>query len=560
MPSPSAEPGAEPGLRASGLRLVAHLPPRIAARLPRIRLPQAGLRGRRLPGLLPRSLRARLVIAFAAVVTLAIAIVLVTLPNLLNGYFAGQERKNLDARAQVIATVVSLTVGRTTGGSAAPIVLATDPPTVSPELAAAFGSPDDPDGLLNEITQSVGQADLELTISLGPNQPNAVAYRAAIPYDPPTVTPGQEPDTIGDVYTFTVPDLYWSQSARLAPQRLFTLRLSNPWTFRAQALRDVVGVMLLAGVVALLLAVILSVLFASRLTTPIRRLTAASRALAEGEFDARVPEPTTGAPELGELATAFNRMAARLEESVELIRRDRDRGRDFLADVSHELRTPLAALRTFNELLQEGADTEPATRAEFLESSRGQIERLDWLAQNLLELSKLDSGLVALDLRPEDLRVAIENALEQAAPAAQRKDVTLSADLPDQSVRQRHDPQRLGQVLANLVGNAVKFTPAGGAVRIALRSLPDGAEIKVRDDGVGIAPDELPHVFERFYRGTRAAESRASGSGLGLSIVRSIVEMHGGRVSVESHLGRGTEVTVRLPREVAGSSPPAAPA
>jgi signal transduction histidine kinase len=138
--------------------------------------------------------------------------------------------------------------------------------------------------------------------------------------------------------------------------------------------------------------------------------------------------------------------------------------------------------------------------------------------------------------------------------------VTLSADLPDQSVRQRHDPQRLGQVLANLVGNAVKFTPAGGAVRIALRSLPDGAEIKVRDDGVGIAPDELPHVFERFYRGTRATESRASGSGLGLSIVRSIVEMHGGRVSVESHLGRGTEVTVRLPREVAGSSPPAAPA
>ena len=107
-------------------------------------------------------------------------------------------------------------------------------------------------------------------------------------------------------------------------------------------------------------------------------------------------------------------MADRLEESVEIIRRDRDRSRDFLADVSHELRTPLAALRTFNELLMEQAGDDPAARAEFLESSAGQIERLDWLAQNLLELSKLDSGLVLLDLRPDDLRAAVESAVEQA--------------------------------------------------------------------------------------------------------------------------------------------------
>ena len=107
-------------------------------------------------------------------------------------------------------------------------------------------------------------------------------------------------------------------------------------------------------------------------------------------------------------------MAARLGESVEIIRRDRDRSRDFLADVSHELRTPIAAMRTFNELLREGADADPAARAEFLESSRQQLERLDWLAQNLLELSKLDSGLVLLDLRPDDLRACVESAVEQA--------------------------------------------------------------------------------------------------------------------------------------------------
>ncbi len=114
-------------------------------------------------------------------------------------------------------------------------------------------------------------------------------------------------------------------------------------------------------------------------------------------------------------------MADRLEESVEIIRRDRDRSRDFLADVSHELRTPLAALRTFNELLREGADDDLDARSEFLESSGQQIERLDWLAQNLLELSKLDSGLVLLDLRPDDLRAAVESAVEQSAPAARKR-------------------------------------------------------------------------------------------------------------------------------------------
>src|SRR5574340_315178 len=319
--------------------------------------------------------------------------------------------------------------------------------------------------------------------------------------------------------------------------------------------------MLLAGVVAVVVSIILAVFIATRLTTPIRRLTQASRALAEGHFDARVPEAAgSGSPEVAELGVAFNRMAARLQESIDLIRTDRDRSRDFVADVSHELRTPLAALRTFNELLREGAADDPATRAEFLESSRVQIERLDWLAQNLLDLSKLDSGLVALDLRPDDLRATVEDALEQAQPAAARRRITLRAELPSRPLQQRHDPQRLAQVLGNLIGNALKFTPPGGSVVVSLRATPPGAELQVSDSGVGIDPAELPHVFERFYRGTRSGEVRAAGSGLGLSIVRSIVEMHGGRVAIESRPGSGTRVTVDLPREVAQSSPAPSPA
>ncbi len=253
-------------------------------------------------------------------------------------------------------------------------------------------------------------------------------------------------------------------------------------------------------------------------------------------------------------------MAERLESSIETVRRDRDRSREFLADVSHELRTPIAALRTFNELLSDGAVKDEETRHEFMEQSRQQIERLDWLATNLLELSKLDSGLVLLDLRPDDLRAVIESAVAQAQPSAQRKGVALTASVPDEPLRQRHDPQRIGQVLSNLIGNAIKFTPAGGRVDVRLEATSAGAAVRVRDSGVGIDPRELPHVFERFYRGASAHESRAAGSGLGLSIVKSIVEMHAGRITVESAPGRGTEVTVTLPRDMSVSSPAAVPA
>jgi signal transduction histidine kinase len=340
-------------------------------------------------------------------------------------------------------------------------------------------------------------------------------------------------------------------TAALLPYAI-EVTLSNPYTFRAAAIANVTGLLAIIGLVGLAVAVVVAAMLARRFTTPLRRLTEATHDLAEGDLARRVPAESLGfgAAELAELGYQFNAMAERLQTSVEIIRTDRDRSREFLADVSHELRTPIAALRTFNELLVEGAGNDPTTRAEFLEASRGQLERLDWLAQNLLELSKLESGLVLLDLRADDIRSAVEHAVEQATPTARRRGVDLSIALPDRPLQLRHDPVRVGQVVANLVGNAIKFTPRGGKVRVEVRpSSGGGATIEVSDTGVGIDPAELPRIFDRFYRGSQASEARGSGSGLGLAIVRSIVEMHGGTVVVESRRGGGSTFTVTLPRQ-----------
>ncbi|MDQ2966366.1 MAG: HAMP domain-containing histidine kinase, partial [Chloroflexota bacterium] len=355
--------------------------------------------------------------------------------------------------------------------------------------------------------------------------------------------PGQTIESVTYTYRYPIRSSLFSY--------VLEITLSDPFTFRASALANVTGLLIAIALFALGTALIVAAVLARRFTTPLRRLTEATRGIAEGDLSRRVtPVQVAAAPaELTELANQFNAMAERLEESVGIIRRDRDRSRDFLADVSHELRTPIAALRTFNELVKEQAADDPDARAEFLEASSQQIERLDWLAQNLLELSKLDSGLVLLDLRPDDLRAAVESAVDQAAAAASRRGVELRVSVPDRPIRIRHDPLRIGQVVTNLVGNAIKFTARGGTIDVAVRAVADGAEIEVRDTGVGIDAAELPKIFDRFYRGSGANEARGSGSGLGLAIVRSIVDMHAGSVTVESRRGAGSRFVVTLPRD-----------
>jgi signal transduction histidine kinase len=501
----------------------------------------------RIRNLGPRTFQARLTVALVLLIAVTLTLVSLLVVNRLDDYFTQQQRADLEIRSQTLLDAVEQ--------------LADDPicntcfavldNTTNPGIVNYFAE----DQVQRFLADTIAQADVRIrfgTLDGTTDIPVFIPAKNGEVDIPLRATPkegqSQEHTTVGK---------FRSAGPTLQPYAI-EVTLSNPYTYRAQALSNLTGLLAAIALFVLGLSVVIASILTRRFTTPLRRLTEASRALAEGDLTQRVAadEVGAGSAELAELAAQFNTMADRVEESVEIIRRDRDRSRDFLADVSHELRTPIAALRTFNELLKDQAADDPEARAEFLESGGQQIDRLDWLATNLLELSKLDSGLVLLELRPDDLRAAVEDAVEQAEGIARKRGVALTLDLPDQPVRIRHDPQRIGQVVANLVLNAIKFTSRGGSVDVRLVPAESGARIDVVDTGVGIDADELPHIFERFYRGAQAGEARGSGSGLGLAIVRSIVDMHGGTIEVESSVGNGSRFSVILPpdpRLVAGT-------
>jgi signal transduction histidine kinase len=489
-------------------------------------------------GLAPRTFQGRLTLAFVAVVAVTLGLVGLLVVNRLGAYFDQQQNDDLAARARGVAQYVILIAESTSTIRAGRPVVSADglvDTVVVTELSY--------ESQKRIIADRLAQADVEIALGrVGTDflpSPNGFFEAFVETQAQPNQT--QERMTSQAV-------LVEVSSAGIPYGVQVVLR--NPFTYRALAISNVTGLLAIIGLLALAVAVVVAAGLTRRITTPLRRLTEASHDLAEGDFARRVPSDAIddGPIELSDLGLQFNAMAERLQESVEIIRRDRDRSREFLADVSHELRTPIAALRTFNELLVEGAADDPTARSEFLETSRAQLERLDWLAQNLLELSKLDSGLVLLDLRREDLRTSVEQAIDQAAATARRRGVELAMERPDGAILIRHDPVRIGQVVTNLVGNAIKFTPRGGRVDVRIQPEPGGgASISVADTGIGIDPAEMPRVFDRFFRGSRASEARGSGSGLGLAIVRSIVEIHGGSVSVESRLGAGSTFRVQLP-------------
>jgi signal transduction histidine kinase len=239
-------------------------------------------------------------------------------------------------------------------------------------------------------------------------------------------------------------------------------------------------------------------------------------------------------------------MAERLQFSFDELAAERDALRRFVADASHELRTPITALKNFNDLLQGAAAHDPEARAEFLAESQAQIERLAWITRNLLDLSRFDAGLVDLDLAEHDAGQLLDSVVHALRPIAQEKGITLAQRGPDSAPRLRCDRARIELALTNLVDNALKFTSVGGEVEVGAEVIEGAVRLWVRDTGRGIEPKECERIFQRFYRGQGA---QGEGSGLGLSIAQSIVQAHGGRITVESSRGEGSLFSVELPQD-----------
>jgi signal transduction histidine kinase len=279
-----------------------------------------------------------------------------------------------------------------------------------------------------------------------------------------------------------------------------------------------------------LVVLVLCLLFGGSLVRPLRRMAMAANRAGDGDLDARVPHRRSD--EIGEVARAFNRMAERRQQLEEARRR-------MVSDVSHELRTPLANVRGWLEAAQDGL-AEPDDR--LLASLHEETLHLQRLVDDLHDLSVGDAG----EMRLEPVEIEVPVFLEQVADgfrgAAATADVVLRVE-PDPGTTLDADPVRIRQAVGNLVANAVRHTPPGGVV--TLRG--GGGVVEVADTGTGIAPDDLPHVFERFRRADTARSRATGGSGLGLAIVRQIVEAHGGAVTIESTVGVGTMVRITLP-------------
>ena len=225
--------------------------------------------------------------------------------------------------------------------------------------------------------------------------------------------------------------------------------------------------------------------------------------------------------------------------------------RELIAAVSHDLRTPLASIRTMIEALNDGVVSDPETISRYLHTVQNETHHLTTLIDDLFELSQIDAGALKLHLEPTSLADLVSDALEAMAAQAHKKNVHLQGQVEGTPHRLPLDAARMQRVLDNLIQNAIRHTPSDGTVTLTVRGEPNSVQLTVSDTGEGIRESDLPHVFDRFYRGeparTRDSQSVASGVGLGLAIARGIVEAHGGTISAMSAPGEGATFRVVLP-------------
>ncbi|MBE7434339.1 MAG: HAMP domain-containing protein [Anaerolineales bacterium] len=341
------------------------------------------------------------------------------------------------------------------------------------------------------------------------------------------------------------PALRWSLLGVYALSSLLTF--FNVW-FSAQMMFASQHDLLLAIVLLVFaggMAMALGYFLSSTITDRVNQLKGAAGKLAEGDLKTRVP--VHGRDEVAMLAKTFNQMAEQLEVADAKQREMEKMRSELLAWVGHDLQTPLASIRAILEALEDGVVEDPETIKRYLNTAQRDVRSLSALIDDLFQMAQLNAGGFQLERANSSLADLISDTLESFAELAARQNIRLAGSVDPQVDPVDMDTRRIGRVLNNLIGNAIRHTPADGEIKVTARRTNRGVEVSVADSGEGIRPEDLPHIFDGFYRGEKSRSRSTGGAGLGLAISRGIVQAHGDDIHVESQAGQGSRFTFHIP-------------
>ncbi|HKY53009.1 MAG TPA: ATP-binding protein [Anaerolineales bacterium] len=341
------------------------------------------------------------------------------------------------------------------------------------------------------------------------------------------------------------PTLRWTLLGGYALASLLTF--FNVW-FSAQMMFASEHDLLLAIVLLVFaggMAMVLGYFLSSTVTERIHLLQGAAEQLAKGDLKTRVP--VQGRDEVAALAVTFNQMAEQLQAADRKQRDIENMRRDLIAWVSHDLQTPLTSMRAILEALSDGVVDDPEMVNRYLNTAQKDVRSLSALIDDLFQMAQLDAGGFPLNRASASLNDLISDTLESFSELAYRESITLEGKVESNIDPVYMDTQAIGRVLNNLISNALRHTSAGGKIHIWARRIDQGVEVSVSDTGEGIRAEDIPHIFERFYRGEKSRSRATGGAGLGLAITRGIVRAHGGTIRAESEPGKGTRFIFYIP-------------
>jgi heavy metal sensor kinase len=462
-----------------------------------------------------RSIRFRLVVWYAGLLTVIFVLLGALMFVRLKGYLEDSLRDTQARRAQQIAEILLTNLKK----SGEPFVVSEVKDRYEPEINGRFIRITRPDGSL-------------LYRSGPPNEQN---------FDPADVPPAEPSSHREFARKEKLPDgralLIAAVRATTADGQSYLVEMGAPTT-PIETMLDRLLLLLVVGLpVVVLVAVAGGYFLVKRALTPVDQIGSKAELITQHNLNDRLPVTRTG-DELERLSVSLNHMITRLDDAFQNSKR-------FVADASHELRTPLTILRGELENLVDDARLAPETR-DRVGSLLEEVERLSKIVERLFALSRLDAGEAQAEWVAFDLGELARTTCEQMSLLAEDKRISITCD-PPPTVTVNGDRARMKEVVVNLLDNAIKYTPEGGAIHLKVGTVEGRAVLEVADTGIGIPPEAVAHVFDRFFRVDRVRSREHGGAGLGLSIVKSICNAHGGEVAVESAVGRGSRFRVKLP-------------